>query len=847
MDEVAFTLNGQKVKGNTGDSIIDVAQNYGIPIPTLCHDPCLESIGACRVCLVEDEKREKLVPACVTPIAPKMSIKTDSQMVLETRKVVVKLLLASHPESCIVCEKGNQCKLRQIAADLGIGLIDYYPMPHFSGTHELNPFISRDISKCILCAKCIRADHELVAEGAIDYIDRGFEARPATLTDGPLETSECTFCGTCVEMCPTGALFEKNKHHRGSTTKRVATTCSFCGCGCSFYLKVSNNQVVGVQPGISGSVNGPTLCAKGHFGYEFINHPERLKKPLIKNDDGLNEASWDDALKAASDAFKNIKNENGGQSIAIIAGPHCTNEEAFLLNKIAKDVIDTPNISSSSNSYMSNLIMGMEESLDFVGSNITIEELKDAEAILLVGANPTETAPIVGYNIKRGVKQKNTRLIVIDPVEIKLTKYATHWLRPSIGTDEILLMGFLSFILENSNFTKSLSGNNLKKIKAIKNQLKDFSFDVLEKRTGISLKCLKEAAETFCTAEKRVIVFGNGIIQQSVGKDLIKILCTIGYTIGILTNNKTSILPIIKQSNALGLFHTGLINATPPEKIFTEINNGNIKGLWIIGDDPIINLPGIKDVEKALEKLEFLVVSDTFLNSSAQKADVVLPSSSFAEKSGTITNMEGRVQEIRAAIDCVGESRPDWSVICDMANYLGTSFKFKSEKSITKEIITSLSLFEKMDIPAKDKVHLSYRLPVNGKEIKSFFVPENIPDLSKKDKEYPYTIMLGGILFQLGSGYQTRYSTKLCRITEDEYVEINPEDASKEDIKDSELIKLVSAEGEKTINTRVTSKVPKGTLFLPLPFIQNSNLFAHSKDTDVHGKTCRIKIERIKT
>jgi formate dehydrogenase alpha subunit len=456
LKQMTFTINGQSVKGESGNTIIDVAQNYGIPVPTLCHDPCFDSIGACRVCLVEDEKRGNLVAACVTPASEGLAIRTDSQKVLDARKVVVKLMLASHPDSCIICEKGNRCKLRQIAADLGIGLIDYYPMPVFTGTQEVNPFIRRDLSKCILCAKCIRADHELVVEGAIDYIDRGFDAKPSTFTEGPLEVSECTFCGTCLEICPTGALFESNKRYRGTASKRTATTCNFCGCGCSFWLETSHNQVVGVRPGIPDSVNGMTMCSKGHFGYEFINHPERLKNPLVRKNSELAEASWDEAFQAAAQGFKTIKEKNGPGSLALLAGPHCTNEEAFLLKKIASEVLKTKHLGCSSTEYMSNLIPAMEETVGFVGPGGSIQDFEDAEAILVIGANPTETAPIVGYSIKRAVRKKQAALIVIDPLEIKLTKYANLWLRPMIGMDEILLLGFLGLLIENKSFQKGL-------------------------------------------------------------------------------------------------------------------------------------------------------------------------------------------------------------------------------------------------------------------------------------------------------------------------------------------------------------------------------------------------------
>jgi formate dehydrogenase alpha subunit len=752
LDKITFTINNKKVKGDAGSTIIDVAKDYGIPVPTLCHDPCLKPIGACRVCLVEDEKRGNLVAACVTPVSAGMSIRMDSQKVLDARKVVVKLMLASHPESCIVCEKGNRCKLRQIAADLGIGLVDYYPMPNFTGTQELNPFILRDLSKCVLCAKCIRADHELVVEGAIDYLDRGFEARPATFEDGPLEKSECTFCGTCVEMCPTGALFERGKRHRGTATKRTATTCSFCGCGCSLWLEVSSNQVVGVRPGIPGSVNGMTLCVKGHFGYEYISHPDRLKKPLIKKDGNLEEASWDEALQAAAAGLSDIRKKGGKGSMALLAGPHCTNEEAFLMKSFASDVLDTDLMGCSASTYLSTLIQPMKESAGFVGTNGSIRDLEEAEAVLLIGANPTETAPVVGYSIKRGVRKGKTALIVIDPLEIKLTKYAHLWLRPFPGTDHVLLLGFLKFIMENDSFAAGLSGESSQKLNEIKDALKKFSPDDVQPATGVSLESLKEAAQVFCSAARKAIVFGNGVLQQASGQDLIRIICILAQ----LAKNETTVFPLIKQSNALGSFHMGLMNS-PPETIFSEVLKGQIKGLWITGDDPMVSLAGVNQIERALDKLEFLVVCDSFLTGTGQKADVVFPSATFAEKTGTVTSMEGLVQKISPAIDCVGESRPDWLTISNIAELLKSPFGFKSEKDITRDIIKRVPLYKKMGLTAMDNGYFSYRIPLSSSKLEgSIVLPTDIAGLPETDKQYPYKLITGSILFQLAGGYQTK-------------------------------------------------------------------------------------------
>jgi len=841
---ITIILDGVEARGHSGMTILELARANRIKIPTLCNDPCLKSIGACRVCLVEDETRGSFHAACVTPIAPGMVINTCSPRVTEYRRVVVKLMLASHPDSCLVCEKGNQCALRQIAADLGIGLVEYYPMPYFSGTQEVNPFILRDLSKCILCAKCIRADHELVVEGAIDYIDRGFEARPATLTDGPLEVSECTFCGTCVELCPTGALSEREKPHRGTTSRRVATTCSFCGCGCSFWLEVSANRVVGVRSGIEGSANGMTLCVKGHYGYDLINSSDRLTSPLIRKDDALIKVSWVEASQRAAQGLADIKKRHGGKAIALLTGAHGTNEEAFLLKQFATDVLGTEQVFCSSSAYMSSLIRGMDETVGFVGPTATMEDLEEADSILLIGANPTETAPVLGFCIKRGVRQKQTTLIVIDPRKIKLAPYARLWLQPFVSSDEILLLAFLRLLFFSEHTKGAGADGGGKELEALRKRVTHFHLEGLEEKTGISLERLQEAVDLFCSAEKRVIIFGNGVMQQSRGEDLVKLLCTIGSAAGILTKKETMLFPLIKQSNALGSFQMGLNCAMPPEMIFEKILDGGIKGLWVMGDDPLVSLPGSRRVEEFLKKLGLLIVSDMFLTRTGRHAHVVFPSASFAEKSGTFTNLEGRLQKVVKAIDCVGESRPDWQIVSQVAEQLGKPLPFSSEKEITGAITKTIPLYSGMNLSESNDGYFCYRSSTSlSKEKKIFFVPEELPAVKQATKEFPYTLIVGSILFHLGSGQLTRHSSRLCRIMQDEYVEINPESAAKEGIKEGEIIRLVSSTGEKRIVARLTDRVPESVLFMPLPFTPDSSLLPYGKER-TGAKTCRVAIER---
>ncbi len=845
MQEITFTINGIPVTGQLGNTILEVAQKYGVSIPTLCHDRHLHPYGACRICLVEDKNRGTLIPACITQAAEGMDILTDSPVVLDTRVVIVKLLIASHPDSCIVCEKGNRCALRQVAADLGIGLVDYYPMPRYTGTQEVNSFLLRDLSKCILCAKCIRADHELVVEGAIDYLERGFDARPATVHNEPLERSACTFCGTCMELCPTGALFERGKLRAATSSQRITTTCPFCACGCVFDLETADDCVVGARPGILDSPNGVTLCVKGHFGYDFANHPQRLHKPLLRTPDGLVDTSWENAIAVAAHGFQNLIEQYGSDSIAILCSPHCTNEEAFLLRSLSSHILKINNLSCNAGMDMRVLLDGMREPLGFAGSRHTFQDIETANAFLVIGTNPPESAPVLGYALKRAIRKSGAHLVVIDPIENKLSRQAAVWLQPKPATDELVLLSLLGAVLQELLGKKTVPPQLRAHLKEISKQCQNLSAVDVERVTGIPFERIRQAAQLFEKADKKAIVFGTGIFQQPRGTELVQIIGTMGHLVELLTGTEVILFPVLKQSNAAGCVHLGLFDTKTPEQIFQEILAGHIKGLWIIEDDPVVNVPGAGQVCAALDKLAMLVVSDSFLSRSAQKAHVVLPVATFAENAGSVTNMENRVQFIRPAINAVGESLPGWLVISKLANKLGADFNFRSSEEIFAAIRHQIPAYAPIRLPEKNAAYSSYRLaaPVTAAKRAPHLPHTGVPEYLA-DEEYPYVLVLGSILFQLDMGYKTAHCRRLATITADEYVELNKEDALRMNISDQEWIRLVSPAGAKVIKSRCSARILQGTVFLPLPFARGSTLLPFSAPGSGF-KNIKVRIEKV--
>ncbi|MCD6585360.1 MAG: molybdopterin-dependent oxidoreductase, partial [Desulfobacteraceae bacterium] len=444
MESIFLKINGQKITCPSGTTILEAAGQNGIKIPTLCYHPDLKPYGACRICLVEDEKTGRLMASCVTPAAQDMSILTDTPRILNHRRNIVRLMMAEHPESCIVCSKGNRCELRKIAADLGVGDSGLYPMPNYTPYEQLNPFITRDLSKCILCGKCIRADHELVVTGAIDYNHRGFSSRPATLYEKFLEDSICTFCGTCVSICPTGALSVKNTRYVGTPEKEINSICGFCGAGCSLTMGVSGETIVEVNPTKRKiSVNGATLCMRGHFANDFINSPDRLTRPMVRFRNEKNEnkennkdtqvaVSWEDAFETITTRLSEIKREHGPESIAFIGSSKCSNEENYLFQKIAREIFESPNVINGGYATGQKLLLHIDDRTHGRCRVTTLADLESADVIFVINTDPEQTVPVAGYHIKRAAK-KGARLIVIDAFRTDLSSLASVWIRPVLS------------------------------------------------------------------------------------------------------------------------------------------------------------------------------------------------------------------------------------------------------------------------------------------------------------------------------------------------------------------------------------------------------------------------------
>jgi len=815
-----------------------------------------------------------------------MVINTHSPRVIEHRKTIIKLMLASHPDSCLVCDKGNQCQLRRIAADMGIGLIDFERIPLAASIEEVNPFIERDLSKCILCAKCIRACQELVVEGAVDYFGRGFTAKTATLYDLPLEGSPCTFCGTCVALCPTGALMEKDRKYAGTARTTTETTCPFCGCGCSICLEVKGNQILRVKPGEETDLNHKIPCVRGSYGYDFVHSQDRLTRPLVKVNGEFEEITWEQALEHIAVEFKQIIDRHHPDSLAILGSSRCTNEENYLLQRFARCVLGTNNIDNGSRIYNTCGHSGNGYSAPASHDINHLGVLEQSDVIVVIGANPTSSAPSVGYAIKRAVKYKGARLILIDPRQTGLSSLAHLWLRPRIGSDVALLNSMAKVVIDEGLLDKEFVSQKTDNIEELTEALERYTPDYAEEITGIPGEDIRSIARLYAAASQAVIVYGTGVTQHTGGIDGIKALTNLSILTGNIKCVGGGLLALQRDNNGQGACDMGAlpdflpgyerVTDTRARNKFKKLwkvdlpassgltavetveraKEGQIKGMWIVGENPVLNFPHGSLVAEALSSLDFLVVQDMFLTETAKLATVVLPATSFSEKEGTFTNFEGRIGIVRKAIEPVGESLPDWEIILRLADKMNHPLLFSSLQQVMDEIKGVVPLYQDYSDPKRqyqvepdslETGHTREHQSLNG--LAHFSLVEYTPPVGGKKDGYPLNLLTGTLLYHQGSGTRSSRALRLKKHSPQAFVEMGQPDAKKFKINHGDMVRIVSPTGELTAMAKVTDTLPGGTLFMPISFPEApaNELFDIILAPEVKTpslKTCKVRIER---
>jgi len=886
LETIALTIDGKKIICPAGTSILEAAEQNGLKIPKLCYHPDLKPFGACRMCLVEDEKTGRLMASCVTPVAPDMVVQTATERIVRHRRNIARLMIAEHPESCIVCSKGNRCQLRWVAAQLGVGETDLYHMPNYKPFEEANPFIIRDLSKCILCGKCIRADHELVAVGAIDYNLRGFSSRPATAHELGLEQSNCTFCGTCVSMCPTGALSAKNSRYVGSPEKEAGSICGFCSVGCSLTMGATDGRIIDVNPaGLPDSVNKATLCVRGHFAHDFLNSSQRLISPLGRrkgkqDTDELVPLAWDEALGTIARRLLEIKGENGPQSIAFLGSSKCSNEENYLFGKIARTIIGTNNIDNGGYIYGQPLLKVMDEKTAGGYRLNRLADLEKAEAILVLGADPNHSVPVVSYYLKKAAK-KSIPLILVDPRKTELAAFASIWLAVKPQSDLEFINALAALLHEQKAYDSSFVDQYTEGFSLFRYGLSSLDMDKISRVTNLDIAAINKTA-SLLKHKKIAIVIGHGIFQQKNALHTLGAILNLALMTGSLGSPVAGLFILGRENNQAGAMDMGtapdllpgrqpLDDETARKKweknwktsispdpglnlvrVIEAAEEGSLKALYIMGENPLRALPESRRVKKALGKLEFLVVQDILNTATAQIADVVLPGAAISEKQGSVTNLEGRIQTFQPVVSPPGKARPDWEILDLLAAKLSGSEPYGSLEKIRGEIQKLVPMYASLNGQDHGWIETASEktlFKATGADGLISFYPVVSTEDDPDDKNYPFTGIIGSLRYQLGSGTRTHASERIGGFDLAGQLEISLPDSVNLEVENDDTVIVTSKSGSLTRKIRIEKSLDAGQIFVPTGYNSNDamNLLALSDITKPGSpgwKTCRVKIEK---
>jgi len=892
---INITIDNIKVRAEEGITILDAAKGAGIEIPTLCVMPELGfTPGSCRICVVEVVGIPALVASCAYPVREGLEIHTNNKRVARARKMTLEFLLANHPLDCMTCEKSGSCILEDLAYDLGIKKSRFEQNKKELTIDNNNPFIVRELDKCVLCGRCVEICNEIQQSNIIDFGYRGTKTEIIVEGGTDLRNSNCVFCGQCVAVCPVGALIDKEAQGKGRTWefKKVKTTCSYCGCGCNFDFNVREGKVVKVTSSPESIVNGINLCAKGRFGYDYIHHKDRLTTPLIRKNGKLKKASWEEAYQLISDKFTRIKEESGNDSLAVLSSAKCTNEENYLLMKFGRAVLGTNNVDHCARLCHSATVAGLAQAFGSGAMTNSIEEIADASVIYLTGSNTTENHPIIALEIKKAVTKNGAKLIVADPREIELAKYAILWLRQRPGTDVALFNGLVNVIISEGLEDKEFIDQRTEGYEELKKAVLKYTPEVVEKITGVPAEDIRKAARIYATAPTVSLIYSMGITQHTTGTDNVLSTANIAMLTGNVGKESTGVNPLRGQSNVQGAcdlgalpnVYSGYQKVTDPQvkekfskawradlsdkagltvvEILNAAYEGKIKGIFVMAENPAMSDPDLNHAREALKRTDFLVVSDIFMTETAELADVILPGVTIAEKNGTITNTERRVQLIRKAIAPVGDSKPEWQIICELAQKMGYNMSYSNPAKIMEEIASLTPIYGGMYYNRLEKAGLQWPcLDINHPGTKylhkdkfsrgkgKFSAAEFKEAAELPDEEYPFLFTTGRVLYHFHTGTVSRRSKGLNEIYPEALVEINPQDAQELKVEDGEFVEVTSRRGKIKAKAKVTEKSGKGVVFMSFHFHEAAaNLLTNAALDPVakipEYKVCAVKIKK---
>jgi formate dehydrogenase major subunit len=902
-ETIEFSLNGQTIEALPDETIIQAAKRTGTEIPHLCYTEGLRSDGNCRACMVEIEGERVLAPSCCRKPTAGMVVHSNNERAEKSQKLVLELLLSDMPEQSYTIDN----ELAKWANKLNV------TAPRFKPRHQpkadlSHPAIAVNLDACIQCTRCLRACRETQVNDVIGLAQRGHHAEIVFDLGDPMGESSCVACGECVAACPTGALSNATGAHQIEADRKVDSVCPYCGVGCLLTYHVKDDKILRVE-GREGPANFSRLCVKGRYGFDYVNHPQRLLKPLIRKEGvpkGLNEffdpsdpskmfreASWDEAMALSINGLKTIKDELGGAGLAGFGSAKGSNEEAYLFQKLVRTGFGTNNVDHCTRLCHASSVAALLEGIGSGAVSNQVEDVKEAEVFLVIGSNPTTNHPVAATFMKNAIKN-GKKLILLDPRRTDMARHATHFLQFNASTDVSLLNSILQVIIDEGLTDEKFIAERTTDYEELKANVADFSPEKMAVVTGIAPETVREVARLFATSRASMIFWGMGISQHIHGTDNSRCLIALSMITGQVGRPGTGLHPLRGQNNVQGASDAGLIPMMFPDyqrvddpeanarfskywnaeldkkvgltvvEIVHAILEGNIRGMYIMGENPAMSDPNLNHARAALAALDHLVVQDMFLTETTAYADVVLPASGWAEKDGTVSNTDRRVQLGKAAVPLPGEARQDLWIIRDIGKGLGLDWNYQHVSEVYDEMrgamasITGIT-WERLqqqssvtypcsdaDDPGQSVVFVNDFPTANGKA--KLVAAKSIPADEQPDEEYPLVLITGRQLEHWHTGSMTRRTEVLDAIEPVPVVYVNQEDLQAIGIEAGSEIVARSRRGEIRAYARPDSALKRGEVFIPFCYHEAAANLLTNEALDPFGKIpefkyCAVKLQ----